>query len=376
MFEFNKKLIFKKFFLDNTYYFLLSIFCITLIVWVIQAVNYLDFVTEDGHGLAVYFKYMLFSIPKIISKLMLLIFFVTFFYTLSKFEDTNELKIFWLNGINVKRFIINILNYSAIFVLTHILLSVFIVPTSQNKARTFIQSSNIDFFPSLITERKFIDTVEGLTIYIQNKSDFKSYDNIFLKDTKEKGKVKIIYAKKGILENVENKPKLILFDGKIINVYGQDINNFNFEKTIFDLSKYITKSTTVFKIQELSTKILISCYVNYHLLNNKEFFDLEICNDASLKTTQEELNKRIIKPLYYFSIAICICFLLLFSKEKTKYKLYRTNIFLFAFLILLISEISTSLSGESFVNLYASIFLPIFIFFISLIYLNLKFIKY
>ena len=92
MFEFNKKLIFKKFFIDNTYYFIISLSCLTLIVWVIQAVNYLDFVTEDGHGLAVYFKYMLFSIPKIISKLMLLIFFITFFYTLNKFEDSNELK--------------------------------------------------------------------------------------------------------------------------------------------------------------------------------------------------------------------------------------------------------------------------------------------
>ena len=49
-----------------------------------------------------------------------------------------------VNGINVKRFIINILNYTAFFVLIHILLSVFIVPTSSNKARTFIQSSNID----------------------------------------------------------------------------------------------------------------------------------------------------------------------------------------------------------------------------------------
>ena len=209
MFEFNKKLIFKKFFLDNTYYFLLSIFCLTLIVWVIQAVNYLDFVTEDGHGLGVYFKYMLFSIPKIVSKLMLLIFFITFFYTLNKFEDSNELKIFWLNGINVKRFIINILNYSAIFVLIHIILTVFIVPSSQNKARTFIQSSNIDFFPSLISERKFIDTVEGLTIYIQNKSNYQNYDNIFLKDNKEKDKVKIIYAKKGMLESDNEKPKLI-----------------------------------------------------------------------------------------------------------------------------------------------------------------------
>ena len=112
MFEFNKNLIFKKFFLDNTYNFLISIFSISLIVWVIQAVNYLDFVTEDGHGLLVYLKYMLFSIPKIVSRLMQILFFITFFYTINKFEVDNELKIFWLNGVNVKNFTLNILSNS------------------------------------------------------------------------------------------------------------------------------------------------------------------------------------------------------------------------------------------------------------------------
>ena len=59
MIEFNKKLIFRKFFFDNTYFFLSAIFTLGIIVWVIQAVNFLDFVTEDGHGLGVYFKYSL-----------------------------------------------------------------------------------------------------------------------------------------------------------------------------------------------------------------------------------------------------------------------------------------------------------------------------
>ena len=376
MFEFNKKLIFKKFFLDNTYYFLLSIFCVTLIVWVIQAVNYLDFVIEDGHGLSVYFKYMLFSIPKILSKLMLVIFFVTFFYTVNKFEDTNELKIFWLNGINVKKFTINILSYSAIFVLIHIFLSVFLVPLSQNKARTFIQTSKIDFFPSLINEKKFIDTVDNLTIYIQEKIGPNSYKNIFLKDTKNKDKIKIIQAKFGNLVNEDETTKLILYDGKIINVYGEKINNFNFENTFFDLSNYITKSTIDFKIQELSSLKLINCYLNYHLLKDKSYFDYLECNDASFNMTQEELSKRIVKPLYYFTIAICICFLLVFAKEKTKYKFYRLNVFFSGFIILLISEISTSLSGESILSLYFTIFLPIIIFLFSLIILNQKFLKY
>ena len=79
MIEFNKKLIFRKFFIDNTYFFLSAIITLGLIVWVIQAVNFLDYVTEDGHGLGVYFKYSILNFPKIISRLFPLIFFVSIF---------------------------------------------------------------------------------------------------------------------------------------------------------------------------------------------------------------------------------------------------------------------------------------------------------
>ena len=50
-----EKLIFRKFFFDIIGFFLIGILCLSLIVWVIQAVNYLDFVSEDGHSFKVYF---------------------------------------------------------------------------------------------------------------------------------------------------------------------------------------------------------------------------------------------------------------------------------------------------------------------------------
>ena len=50
-----KKLIFKKFYTDTLAFFSSSILIMGLIVWTLQAVNYFDFVTEDGHGLQVYF---------------------------------------------------------------------------------------------------------------------------------------------------------------------------------------------------------------------------------------------------------------------------------------------------------------------------------
>ncbi len=47
-----------------------------------------------------------------------------------------------------------------------IIFSSLLVPYTQNKARSFLRSSDIDMLPSLIKEKKFIDTVEKLTIFV------------------------------------------------------------------------------------------------------------------------------------------------------------------------------------------------------------------
>ena len=56
-----KKLIFRNIFKDITAFFIITSLSLTLIVWVIQAVNYLDFVSEDGHSFNSLF-YVLFVI--------------------------------------------------------------------------------------------------------------------------------------------------------------------------------------------------------------------------------------------------------------------------------------------------------------------------
>ena len=49
MFLINEKTIFKKFLSENTIFFLLITLCVSFIIMVIQSVNNLDFVLEDGH---------------------------------------------------------------------------------------------------------------------------------------------------------------------------------------------------------------------------------------------------------------------------------------------------------------------------------------
>ena len=371
MIEFNKKLIFRKFFFDNTYFFLSTIFTLGIIVWVIQAVNFLDFVTEDGHGLGVYFKYSLLNFPKIISRLFPLIFFVSIFYTLNKFEDNNELKIFWINGINKIKFVKNLIIYSFLSLVFLYFFTSFLVPWSQNKSRIFLQDSNIDFFPSLIGEKKFIDTVDQLTIYIEKKIDKENYQNIFLKDT-DNDKIKFIYASKGKLVNNTEERSLRLFNGKIINVNDGKITSFDFKTTNFDLGKYVTKSITDFKLQERGTSEILDCYINYFLLEKKYYYEPNKCNDPAIKEMQKELFKRLIKPLFVPILTLSLCFLLLFPKENLKHKFSRILIFFVGLTIIIFSEIFSSMALRSFTYFKFTIGIPFLIFIIQFFYLNSK----
>ena len=65
------KLIFRKLYFDIVAFFLLSSLAITIIVWVIQGVNLLDIISEQGHSFKIYFLYSILNIPKIFSKLII-----------------------------------------------------------------------------------------------------------------------------------------------------------------------------------------------------------------------------------------------------------------------------------------------------------------
>ncbi len=109
------KLIFRKLSFDILGFFLLSSLALTSIVWVMQGVNLLDIITEKGHSISVYIFFTLLSIPKIFSKLLIFNYFLAIFVVLSRYEDNNEILVFWTNGIKKISFINFIGKFSLIF---------------------------------------------------------------------------------------------------------------------------------------------------------------------------------------------------------------------------------------------------------------------
>ena len=374
-----KKILFQKFIKDTLKLFITIAFVLGLIVWVIQAVNFLDFVTEDGHSLYVYFSYSALNFPKIIHRILPFVFFISLFYQILKYESKNELLIFWTNGVKKIQFINVVIFYSLLVTIFQIFLGSFISPYSQNEARTFIRTSNVDFFPALIKEGKFIDTVSGLTIFIESKDESGDYNNIFLKDlfTKKSDEqteesFQIIYAKKGRLINSNNNRFFELYEGEMINKENKKITNFTFEKINFNLSKYTSKSTTYPKIQEVPSRDIIEClYLNYRNkisdFDNTKFLQ---CKIESMNAIKQEFLKRFYKPLYLPLLSLISCLLILKSKENDDFDKFKIFLFLIIFFVIVISELSLRFSSSGQIGLYFFLILPLLTF--ITIYLSLK----
>ena len=367
-----EKIIFKKFTKDINIFFILAIFSTAIIIWVVQAVNFLDIISEDGHSFGLYFIYTFLNLPKIISKILPFIFLVSLLNIIIKYEANNELIIYWLLGVNKIIFIHKILKISLYYFVIQIFLTAYLVPLSLEKARSFFKTSNVDLFTSIIKEKKFIDTVKDLTIFIEERNG-NQLKKIMLKEKISDKESQIIVSKTGEIINSDINKNLILYDGKIINLINDSQNIITFSEFKFDLTRHGTKTITMTKIQESSSKNLLNC-LNKVISNPKYNSGDQSCEFVQKQNMTEELFKRIYSPIYIILIALVSSIAVINSKNNKKYLLINILIFLSGVALVIISEISLGYSALNIAGTFLYIFFPIIIFlliYICLIY-NLK----
>ncbi len=353
-----KKIIFRKLLLDCLTFFFLALFGISTIIWVFQAVNFLDIMIDDGRNYNVYFNYTLLNFPKIISRILPFALFFSFSYTFIKYETNNELIIFWNHGVN-KISIVNFFFWISILVmLVQIILLSIVVPKSQEIARSKLRSSDIDYFEGLIKPKKFNDTVKGLTIYAEGKDENENFNNIYIKKNNAEKGFQITFAKKGVFELKGNERILVLYDGQTLTQNGKNITNFDFSKSDFGLAKMDSHLVTHKKIQEQSTASLIKCiqYIfgikSYKIIN---------CNKNNPRNIYKELFKRLISPFYLPVLILISLLLILTSKENLKYNKNKFFVFFIGFGIIILSESSLGYITNNLIKNISISILPIII---------------
>ena len=341
-----KNRIYKYFFREFIHHFLIVLFALTAIIWTIQAVNFLDLVTDDGHAFKIYLLYSFLTIPKVLTKLIPFTFLIASILTILKFERNNELILLWTSGLN-KIHIANLIFRTSLFImLVQFLMASIINPETLNISRSLLKNSELQFIPSLLKERQFNDAVKGLTIFVEKKNDDQTYENILIRDegnvlTQVSSGSSTIFAKSGYISKDEKH--LILLNGNIQKLEnGKNIDFIKFEKTSVYLSGLSTRTISEPKIQETPTIDIVRCMLN-------KYQDIHNCGRQAknIRDTKAEINRRFGMPIFIPLIALISCFLLRSRKEGKISGLYKYIYFFIGFTIIVGSEITVRYSGIS-----------------------------
>jgi lipopolysaccharide export system permease protein len=338
-----KKILFRKLLLDCMLFFLIALFSTSIIIWIFQAVNFLDIIVEDGRDYLIYLNFSLLNFPKIISKIFPFALFFSFFYVISKYELSNELMIFWNFGVRKIELTNFFILISIILTFIQLLMTTLIVPETLKISRSLIRTSNVDFFGSFVKQRKFNDNIEGLTIYAEEKNKNGKLKNIYLKKNEDNNDFQITIAKKGEFKNTDGSQLLILYNGQTINKVNDKITNFYFSKSDFNLSLLKTVVVTDDKIQETRTIDHVECIKNFYNKNltfkseQQEYLKFNCSKDA-LDDLFQELYKRFIVPMFTPILILVSLFLIILAKENKFYQKFRLIIFLIGVATIIISE--------------------------------------
>ena len=361
-----KKILYRGLLKDLVIFSLITLFSAATIIWVFQAVNYLDLMVEDGRDFIIYLNYTLLNFPKILSKLLPFVIFFSVFYIITKYESNNELMILWNIGINKINLINFFFKFSVIILITQLFLTTFVVPKFQDISRNLIRNSELTFGEDLFKPKKFNDTIKNLTIYIDNKDENNFLTNVYIKKDINKNSFQITFAKKGKFIKKNNQDILELYEGQTINKNENKISNFTFSKSDF---YFLDKETGIFevnKMQEMSTNDMIKCLNNILNLGFKiskkiNEYSKQNCNLSGIENIYKELYKRLIVPFYVPILILIALLLIIKNKENKNYSRYKWITFLIGFLTIIFSESTLKMIKNNFFENLNLVILPLLI---------------
>ena len=334
--------IYQNFFIEIFRTFLTIVFGLSVIALTVRSVNFLDLIVDSGYPLLVYFQYSLLNLFGLAPKFIPLAFLLSIIIFILKHINDREFDVLWVSGVK-KIEIVNLFFLTSIFIVfIYLIFSIFLTPSALNHSRQLLNKDNLNSFLPTIRSKQFSDSFKGFT-YIVEKKINNEVQNIFLHDkggnlknlassNSDNSDVTII-AKEGIVRDRE----MFLINGNIISSKKDNTENeiLKFEQLKINLDNFVTSTVKQPKLQETSTIELMGCFFS----SNQ---NLKICKDEAKKEILPILIRRTVLP-FYIPVVSLICSLLLLKSQKNYKK--KISIFLFSFVVLILTELIIRYTG-------------------------------
>lgn len=288
MYRYNKYII--KHLVHST---LLITFSLTSIVWLTQALRFVEFIVNQGVSITVFMELTLLLVPSLLMMIFPPAVFCAVLFTYNKLTMDSELVVMQSMGLSRWRLAEPAIIVAAVVTLFTYIIAAYLQPASYKQFKEMQYVLRDKYVSLLVQEGVFSNPVDGLTVFIRERDSSGKLHGILVHDNRQDNKSITMMAESGRLVETPGGPRFLLEKGNRQEMNDGRLSFLNFESYTLDISFY-TNSMNTRKpdVQELYLPQLLG------------FTDESDLTSADITKRRAEAHQRIVWPAYSLVLSI------------------------------------------------------------------------
>lgn len=217
---------------------LLITFSLTSIVWLTQALRFIDFIVNQGISVMVFMQLTLLLIPSLLLLILPPALFCAVLFTYNKLKMDSELIVMQAVGLSRWRLSVPSLLVAAAVTVTGYAIALYVQPVSYGKFKdmqSFLRNSYVSL---LLQEGVFANPVDGLTVFIRERDKDGTLHGILVHDNRTPDAQVTMMAEEAQLVETEQGPRFLLNNGNRQEVRDGKLSFLTFDHYTMDISLY------------------------------------------------------------------------------------------------------------------------------------------
>lgn len=214
---------------------------LVLIYWINRAVILFDQLIADGQSAAVFLEFTALSLPTIMRIVLPLAAFAAALYVTNRLASESELVVAQATGCSAMRLARPVLAFGLTVTLMTGLLTHLLVPVSRGVLEDREAEIARNVAARFLTEGRFANPVDGLTVYIREIEEDGTLHQVFLHDSRDSARQVSYTADRAYLIGTEAGPQLVMTDGLVQTLRTADQRLFTtrFDDFVYDVGRLV-----------------------------------------------------------------------------------------------------------------------------------------
>ncbi len=217
---------------------LLIAFSLTSIVWLTQALRFIDFIVNQGVSITIFLTLTTLLIPSLLLMILPPAFFCAVLFVYNRLMLDSELVVMQAAGLSRWRLALPALQVAALVALVGYVIAFYLQPVSYAKFRDMQVFLRNNYVSILLQEGVFSSPVDGLTVFIRERDKNNILHGILVHDNRQTDQSVTMMAEEGSLVETPQGPRFLLHRGNRQEINRSKLSFLNFDSYTLDISLY------------------------------------------------------------------------------------------------------------------------------------------